>query len=53
VGFRRIALHIELDTDASEEQIASLLKLTERYCVIFQTLAQPPALSVDAVRRGG
>jgi uncharacterized OsmC-like protein len=46
VGFRNIRLRIALDTDASEEQIATLLKLTERYCVIFQTLARPPELSV-------
>ncbi|MDB5642984.1 MAG: OsmC family protein, partial [Hyphomicrobiales bacterium] len=38
VGFREIRLSFDLDTDASEEQIASLVKLTERYCVIFQTL---------------
>jgi uncharacterized OsmC-like protein len=44
VGFRDIRLHFELDApEATEEQIASLMKLTERYCVVFQTLrAQPP-----------
>ncbi len=50
VGFRDIRLHFELDApEATEEQIASLMKLTERYCVVFQTLrAQPPvALSVS------
>jgi uncharacterized OsmC-like protein len=49
VGFRDIRLHFELDApEATEEQIASLMKLTERYCVVFQTLrSQPPvALSV-------
>ena len=46
VGFKAIRLNIALDTDASAEQIATLLKLTERYCVVFQTLAQPPALTV-------
>jgi uncharacterized OsmC-like protein len=46
VGFRNIRLKLQLDTDASEEQLASLLRLTERYCVIYQTLAHPPALSV-------
>lgn len=46
VGFQAIRLHFDLDTDASEEQLATLLKLTERYCVVFQTLQQPPALSV-------
>lgn len=38
VGFKTIRLRFELDTDASEEQLASLLKLTERYCVVYQTL---------------
>ncbi len=50
VGFRDIRLHFELDApEATEEQIASLMKLTERYCVVFQTLrSQPPvALSVN------
>lgn len=46
VGFREIRLEITLDSDASEEQIATLLRLTERYCVVYQTLARPPALSV-------
>jgi uncharacterized OsmC-like protein len=46
VGFQNIRLGLDLDTDASEEQIAALLRLTERYCVVFQTLAHPPALTV-------
>jgi uncharacterized OsmC-like protein len=46
VGFQSIRLQITLDTDASEEQLATLLRLTERYCVVYQTLAQPPTLSV-------
>ena len=46
VGFSAIRLAITLDTDASDEQKATLLKLTERYCVIYQTLARPPALQV-------
>jgi uncharacterized OsmC-like protein len=46
VGFQRIRLRFELDTDATEEQLATLLRLTERYCVVYQTLAHPPALSV-------
>lgn len=45
VGFRAVRLHFALDTDASPEQVASLLKLTERYCVIYQTLRNPPALT--------
>jgi uncharacterized OsmC-like protein len=46
VGFRDIRLQFVLDTDASAEQIDALLRLTERYCVVYQTLAHPPALSV-------
>jgi uncharacterized OsmC-like protein len=46
VGFQNIRLKFELDTDASEEQLATLLRLTERYCVVYQTLGHPPALSV-------
>ena len=46
VGFSQIRLHFELDTDASAEQIATLLRLTERYCVVYQTLNQPAKISV-------
>ena len=46
VGFRAIRLHFALDTDATTEQLATLEKLTERYCVVLQTLRTPPALSV-------
>jgi uncharacterized OsmC-like protein len=45
VGFSSIRLSFELDTDADQEQLATLSKLTERYCVVFQTLARTPALS--------
>jgi uncharacterized OsmC-like protein len=45
VGFESIRLAFELDTDADAEQLETLLKLTERYCVVFQTLASPPQLS--------
>lgn len=48
VGFRAIRLVFELDTDASPEELGDLIKLTERYCVVFQTLAQTPELSVIA-----
>ena len=41
VGFQVIRLRFELDTDASQEQLATLLKLTERYCVVLQTLKAP------------
>jgi uncharacterized OsmC-like protein len=46
VGFKAIRLRFDLDSDASEEQLATLLKLTERYCVVYQTLRQPPAIEV-------
>jgi uncharacterized OsmC-like protein len=49
VGFTEIRLSFELDTDADPEQLETLLKLTERYCVVFQTLASPPKLSATAV----
>jgi uncharacterized OsmC-like protein len=49
VGFQRIRLHFDLDTDASEEQLATLLRLTERYCVVYQTLNHPA--KIDVVHR--
>src|SRR5438552_15336186 len=50
VGFRDIRLEFALDIDASEEQLASLLKLTERYCVVYQTLRNPPRSAVSMKR---
>jgi len=47
VGFRAIRLAFDLDAEASEEELATLLKLTERYCVVFQTLSTPPVLSAS------
>jgi uncharacterized OsmC-like protein len=47
VGFQSIRLRFTLDTDASDEQLATLQRLTERYCVIYQTLAHPPAIAVS------
>ena len=47
VGFSAIRLSFELDTDADEDQLATLMKLTERYCVVYQTLADGPALSTS------
>jgi len=47
VGFQSIRLRFELDTDATEEQTATLLKLTERYCVVYQTLARPPKIDIS------
>jgi uncharacterized OsmC-like protein len=46
VGFKQIRLNFDLDTDASEEQIATLLHLTERYCVVYQTLSHPVEIRV-------
>ena len=45
VGFSEIRLSFELDEDADEGQLATLRTLTERYCVVYQTLARPPAVS--------
>ena len=50
VGFRDIRLKFDLDTDAGEEQLANLLRLTERYCVIYQTLKSPPPVMVSTNR---
>lgn len=47
VGFAAIRLQFDLDTDATPEQLQTLLKLTERYCVVYQTLAKPAALRVS------
>jgi uncharacterized OsmC-like protein len=47
VGFRAIRLRFELETDASEEELATLLKLTERYCVVLQSLASAPQLTAS------
>jgi len=46
VGFQDIRLTFTLDTDATDEQLATLLRLTERYCVVYQTLAHPPSLAI-------
>jgi uncharacterized OsmC-like protein len=45
VGFRAIRLSFDLESEASEEELETLLKLTERYCVVFQSLSTPPELS--------
>jgi uncharacterized OsmC-like protein len=44
VGFTDVRVRFDLESDATEEQLATLLRLTERYCVVFQTLAAPPTL---------
>jgi uncharacterized OsmC-like protein len=46
VGFADIRLRFELDTDATPEQLQNLLKLTERYCVVYQTLQRAPAVAI-------
>ncbi len=46
VGFRDIRLHFDLETDADAEKLAILLKLTERYCVVYQTLRAAPPMAV-------
>jgi uncharacterized OsmC-like protein len=48
VGFQTIRLRFELDTDASSEQLDTLLKLTERYCVVLQTLRSSPEVSINS-----
>ena len=47
VGFRAIRLRFDLDTEAEPDRLATLLRLTERYCVVLQTLARGPELSVE------
>jgi uncharacterized OsmC-like protein len=50
VGFRAIRLRFDLETDAEQARVAKLVELTERYCVVLQTLAGTPALSLDWAR---
>jgi uncharacterized OsmC-like protein len=47
VGFTDIRLRFQLETEAAPDQLATLLKLTERYCVIYQTLRNPPRLTLS------
>ena len=47
VGFEQIRLQFDLETDAGEEQLATLLRLTERYCVVYQTLNHPAKIDVS------
>ena len=47
VGFRSIRLAFDLDTDASAEQVQTLIKLTERYCVVYQTLSRPAEMAIS------
>ena len=49
VGFQKIRLRFDLDTDASQEQLDTLIRLTERYCVVYQSLTHPAP--IDVTRR--
>jgi len=53
VGFKAIRLRFELDTDATAEQLETLLKLTKRYCVVYQTLAKTPRMTAECVGKKG
>lgn len=55
VGFQRIRLTFDLDSDATDDQLESLIRLTERYCVVYQTLSNPPQVTVASrtVRSAG
>jgi uncharacterized OsmC-like protein len=53
VGFRDIRLTFDLDTDEPEDRLQTLLKLTERYCVVLQTLRNAPPIEASVTRRGG
>ena len=50
VGFQNIRLYFDLDTEASDEQVATLIRLTERYCVVLQTLRQSPEIKTTATK---
>jgi uncharacterized OsmC-like protein len=52
VGFIDIRLFFDLDTDEPQERIDALTKLTERYCVVFQTLSRPPKITLSVTTRG-
>ena len=50
VGFKSIRLHFNLESDADQDQLDSLLKLTERYCVVFQTISSTPEIGISYKR---
>jgi uncharacterized OsmC-like protein len=50
VGFREIRLRFELDTDAPQDKLDQLLKLTERYCVVYQTIRNGPPVDIRLTR---
>src|ERR1700729_4131462 len=51
VGFAQIRLRFDVDTDASQEKLDQLLKLTERYCVVYQTIKSGPPVEVSLSRK--
>ena len=51
VGFAQIRLHFEVDTDAAQEKLDQLLKLTERYCVVYQTIRNGPPVDISMQRK--
>jgi len=51
VGFAQIRLHFEVDTDAPQEKLNQLLKLTERYCVVYQTIRNGPPVNISMQRK--
>ena len=50
VGFREIRLRFDVDTDAPQDKLDQLLKLTERYCVVYQTIAKGPPVAIKMQR---
>jgi len=50
VGFRQIRLRFDVDTDAPQDKLDQLLKLTERYCVVYQTIAKGPPVDIKLSR---
>lgn len=50
VGFKTIDLEFQVESDASEEQLANLIRLAERYCVVYQTLQNPPQMTAALTR---
>jgi uncharacterized OsmC-like protein len=53
VGFERIRLRFDLNADATVEQVATLIRLTERYCVVYQTLSRPAKIDVESQSTSG
>ena len=53
VGFVAVRLEFALDTEAEEQKVEKLIQLTERYCVVLQTIRQTPTISVRSLRKEG